>query len=226
MLQDSELTKLEAQLRAARLSSQKEHESLQKILQNYTTLVDDYRRLKSDYEEERESREKYKKVAKGQERNPFVLVLIDGDNYIFNDDLVQAHAEGGKRAAELLARTAHDYLHKLGPYFDQCSVVVRIYANLRTLSIALSNVRLAGKEMRSLARFTSGFTGSHKLFDFIDVGDAQAGVSSSLKGTLTIEFYKCHFTAYTERRQITFAYLRTLTNVNILFSADATTQPI
>jgi len=79
MLQDAELTNLEAQLRAARFSSQKEYETLQQALLDYTTLVNEYRRLKSDYEEERESREKYRKLAKGQERNPFVLVLVDGD---------------------------------------------------------------------------------------------------------------------------------------------------
>jgi hypothetical protein len=36
--------------------------------------MEDFKRLKSDYEEERDSRERYKQLAKGQERNPFVLV--------------------------------------------------------------------------------------------------------------------------------------------------------
>lgn len=52
------------------------------VLDQYRELLDHYRRLKSDYEEEKESREKYKRLARGQERNPFVLVLVDGDGYI------------------------------------------------------------------------------------------------------------------------------------------------
>lgn len=41
----------------------------------------------------RDSRERYKQMARGQERNPFVLVLVDGDGYIFDDDLVGNGAE-------------------------------------------------------------------------------------------------------------------------------------
>lgn len=49
-------------------------------------MIEDYRRLKSDYEEVREAREKYKKLAKDQDKNPFVLMLVDGDGYNVSDD--------------------------------------------------------------------------------------------------------------------------------------------
>jgi hypothetical protein len=38
-------------------------------LQQFYHLLDNYNRLKSDYEEEKEAREKYKKLARGQVRS-------------------------------------------------------------------------------------------------------------------------------------------------------------
>ncbi|UKZ55216.1 hypothetical protein TrVGV298_009035 [Trichoderma virens] len=90
MVNDDELERAAKQLANFRTDN-----TLPDILDRYTALIADYRRLKSDYEEERDSREKYKQIAKGQERNPFVLVLIDGDGYVFNGNLVSTGVEGG-----------------------------------------------------------------------------------------------------------------------------------
>jgi hypothetical protein len=51
------------------------------LSEKYENIIEDYRRLKSDYEEVREAREKYKRLAKDQDRSPFVLLLVDGDGY-------------------------------------------------------------------------------------------------------------------------------------------------
>ena len=79
MLAEKELEQAAAQLAEFRAATDRQHETLSQVLKSYTALMEDYKRLKSDYEEERDSRERYKQMAKGQERNPFVLVLIDGD---------------------------------------------------------------------------------------------------------------------------------------------------
>lgn len=71
---------------ANRLADYRRNDALNDILAHYETLLSDYKRLKSDYEEEREARERWKRQARGQERNPFVLVLVDADGYVFNDD--------------------------------------------------------------------------------------------------------------------------------------------
>lgn len=81
MLDDREIDAAVNQLAAYR-----KDDALNDILNRYEALLDDYKRLKSDYEEERENREKWKLQAKGQERNPFVLVLVDADGYVFDDD--------------------------------------------------------------------------------------------------------------------------------------------
>lgn len=81
MLGDKEIDAAVNQLAAYRKDN-----TLDDILARYETLLGDYKRLKSDYEEEREARERWKQQARGQERNPFVLVLVDADGYVFDDD--------------------------------------------------------------------------------------------------------------------------------------------
>lgn len=68
------------------LADYRKNDALTSILTRYETLLGDYTRLKSDFEEEREARERWKQQARGQERSPFVVVLVDADGYVFNDN--------------------------------------------------------------------------------------------------------------------------------------------
>lgn len=82
MLRNHDIQGLASQLRSVGRETQQHHENLGSLLQNFQSLLEKYNMLKSDYEGEKEAREKYKKMARGQERNPFVLVLVDGDGYL------------------------------------------------------------------------------------------------------------------------------------------------
>jgi hypothetical protein len=101
MLRDSDIDSLNGHLASLSREQQKQHDNLQNLLGQFKSLLDDYSSLKSDYEEVKEGREKYKRQARGQvgndkltesprgnnltiiqDRNPFVLVLVDGDGYL------------------------------------------------------------------------------------------------------------------------------------------------
>ncbi|KAK5117441.1 hypothetical protein LTR85_008826 [Meristemomyces frigidus] len=204
MLADRELEQTAAQLADFRLASSRHQETLAEVLEKYGMLVEDYKRLKSDYEEERESRERYKQMARGQERNPFVLVLIDGDGYIFDDDLVSSSAEGGQRAAQLLDDAVKRSMRDRG--LEQCRIMVRVYANLAGLSKALARSNLAGKEKRSLAPFAANFTRSNDLFDFVDAGELKENADFKIRAMFRqfaenaqckhIYFAGCHDVGY------------------------------
>ena len=178
---DKELDQAVAELAEFRTASEHQHENLARLLQKYTVLVDDYKRLRSDYEEERDSRERYKQMARGQERNPFVLVLIDGDGYVFDDDLISNGAEGGQKAAGLLNDMVKNSLRSRG--LDHCRIMVRVYANLAGLSKALSKAKLAGPEKRSLAPFAANFNRSNDLFDFVDAGELKENADFKIRGS-------------------------------------------
>ncbi|KAI1078537.1 hypothetical protein F5B20DRAFT_571542 [Whalleya microplaca] len=189
---------------AQQLAEYRQNNTLSEILERYATLIDDYRRLKSDYEEEREGRERYKQMARSQERNPFVLVLVDGDGYVFNDDLLAAGSEGGSRAAQLLNDTIKASLRRKG--LDSCEILVRVYANLVGLSKTLSKANLCGPEKRSLAPFTASFTRSYGLTDFVDAGELKENADFKLRSMLRlfaenaqckhIYFAACHDVGY------------------------------
>ncbi|EXL66688.1 hypothetical protein FOPG_17161 [Fusarium oxysporum f. sp. conglutinans race 2 54008] len=189
---------------ADKLAEFRRNNALNDILDQYAVLIEDYKRLKSDYEEEREGRERYKQLARGQERNPFALVVVDGDGYIFDERFVKDGEEGGSRAAKQLNDTIKDSLRHKG--VESCEVMVRVYANLVGLSKALCKNGLAGAEKRSLSSFTAGFNRSYGLADFIDAGELKENADFKLKAILRlyadnaqckhIYFAACHDVGY------------------------------
>ncbi|KAM0718103.1 hypothetical protein Q7P37_006435 [Cladosporium fusiforme] len=197
MLGDNELAATSTQLQDFLLANTKQQETLSEVLEKYGKLIEDYKRLKSDYEEERDSRERYKQMARGQERNPFVLVLVDGDGYIFDDDLVSSGAEGGQRAAHLLNDAVLASLRSRG--LENCRIMVRVYTNLVGLSKALSRLKLCGAEKRSLAAFAANFTRTNELFDFVDAGELKENADSKIRALFR------QFVDNTQCRHIYFA---------------------
>ncbi|KAH8756006.1 hypothetical protein F5883DRAFT_607503 [Diaporthe sp. PMI_573] len=199
MLDDKEIDAAVNQLAAYR-----KDDTLNDILARYETLLSDYKRLKSDYEEEREAREKWKQEAKGHQRNPFVLVLVDADGYVFNDDLVAAGQEGGTRAAKLLNDTIKASQRKKG--LEHCETMVRVYANVAGLSKALAKANLLGADKRSLAPFIANFNRSYGLTDFVDAGEFKENADFKLREMLRlyaenaqckhIYFAACHDAGY------------------------------
>lgn len=82
MFSDEELEGFGDNLQKFRTTNFQHQRDLQALLKKQEDLLESYQRLKSDYEEERESREKYKKLARGKEQGKsYVLVLIDGNTY-------------------------------------------------------------------------------------------------------------------------------------------------
>ncbi|KPM38854.1 hypothetical protein AK830_g7691 [Neonectria ditissima] len=189
---------------AERLAEYRRKDDLADILEQYATLIESYKRLKSDYEEEREGRERYKQLARGHERNPFALVIVDGDGYVFNESYVAEGEEGGVKAAKQLNDAIQLSLRQKG--LESCEVMVRVYANLVGLSKCLSKNGLCGAEKRSLASFTSGFNRSYGLTDFVDAGELKENADHKMKAMLRlyadnaqckhIYFAACHDVGY------------------------------
>ncbi|KAJ5195641.1 uncharacterized protein N7498_009079 [Penicillium cinerascens] len=172
MLRDLDIDSLTNHLASVSWDNKQRHGNLQDLLNRFKDLLDNYNSLKSDYEEVKEGREKYKKQAQGQERNPFVLVLVDGDGYLFKEHYFKSGSEGGTNAARELTDSVRELMHStLGAQADQCRIMVRVYANVLGLSKTLARAGLVGYEARSLSPFTSAFTRAQDLFDFVDAAE-------------------------------------------------------
>ncbi|EME48352.1 hypothetical protein DOTSEDRAFT_29815 [Dothistroma septosporum NZE10] len=193
------------QLNAHRTAHTKHAQEYADVLAKYAQPKEEYQRLESNSEEEQQDREKYKILARDQEQNLFVLVLVDGDGYVFDDDdLVSSRAEGGQRAAHLL-NTAVTQSHQ-AKGLAECLIKLRIYANLIGLSKALSKMKLAGSEKRLLAPFVADFNRSNRPFEFVDAGELKENADFKIRSLVHlyaenaqckhIYFAGCHDVGY------------------------------
>lgn len=120
-----------------------------------------------------ESQAKLKQSKDASITNPFALVLIDGDGYIFPEMLLRRGTEGGEAAAHHLRQGLERWI-QIDPRFKNTDAIhwrfkVRIYLNLDGLSRKFHNLKIV-PDLQTLRQFMTGFTRSQQLFDVIDVG--------------------------------------------------------
>ena len=116
-----------------------------------------------------------------QDRDPFIVVLIDGDGVIFNDELVAKGEQGGKEAASYLWAAVTDYVSSVLPHLSSPKIMTRIYANVKGLGDVFYKAGII--ERPSIFEdFTRGFNGSKLLFDFVDVGMGKDRADDKITG--------------------------------------------
>ncbi|KAK6585022.1 hypothetical protein PZA11_003246 [Diplocarpon coronariae] len=113
-------------------------------------------------------------------RNPYIMVLIDGDGMIFNENLVRLGIEGGKQAATNLRNMVLDNCNELA---DQIEIIAKVCANITGLSKAM---RRDGslENLEDFKEFTLGFTQGRASFDFVDVGHGKERADSKIRENL------------------------------------------
>ena len=118
-----------------------------------------------------------------QARNPFVLVLVDADGYIFREVfLKEASGSGGAQAAHQLYIEVQNYVRSNNVLQQsEYHVMVNIYANKTGLAKALHEAGLIGHPTQLDAFYTS-FTRSQPLTQFIDCGPGKERADTKLRG--------------------------------------------
>lgn len=117
-----------------------------------------------------------------QERDPFILVLIDGDGMIFDDRLICQGEAGGKEAAALLSAAVAANVEQIMPTLrSDYKILTRLYANSRGLGEACYHAGVLPYPSL-MEDFARGFTGKHLFFDFIDVGSGKDRADDKLSG--------------------------------------------
>ncbi|KAK5250723.1 hypothetical protein LTR16_005891, partial [Cryomyces antarcticus] len=127
-------------------TSHSTYASPQELLARYEYLSEQHKNECADHEREREYNRTSQRKDKDLQQNilrlhnilnrdPFVLVLIDGDGMIFQDTLLQEGEAGGKKAAGLLQSAVMGFLESaVAELPSDTKIVTRIYANLKGLS--------------------------------------------------------------------------------------------
>ncbi|KAI9740005.1 MAG: hypothetical protein M1835_003166 [Candelina submexicana] len=126
------------------------------------------------------------------ERNPFILVLIDGDGMIFQDYLLQDGEPGGKDAAASLWTDVLKYVQSNLPDLpSDVKIVARIYANTKGLAETCARAGIVSNPS-TVEDFARGFTRSKHLFDFIDVGHGKDRADDKLSEVFKLHLYDFH----------------------------------
>ncbi|KAK5711479.1 hypothetical protein LTR17_018415 [Elasticomyces elasticus] len=153
---------------------------LEDVLTRYETLVlkhsestdheSDRERLHQALQREQQQVKSLRILQNILNRDPFVLVLVDGDGMIFNTAFLRAGETGGTKAAAVLHDAIRDWVatsvHDCPP---DVKVIVRVYANIKGLADACTKAGVIASP-NQFEEFARGFTRGKTLFDFVDVG--------------------------------------------------------
>ncbi|KAI9774907.1 MAG: hypothetical protein M1840_000123 [Geoglossum simile] len=170
-----EVERLDRELLRATSDSERELESSRMWHSKFTSIKDDA----------------HKKQAE-MERNPFILVLLDGDGMIFEDKFLQKAEEGGKEAGSILSYSLREFIQREMPYLSHdIRIVVRIYANTKGLARACALARIV-ESPSYVEQFAKGFTQSQPLFDFVDTGEGKERADYKIKELFQLHLNDCH----------------------------------
>lgn len=100
-------------------------------------------------------------------RNPYVIVLVDGDGAIFRDNLIGDGKTGGSNAAYRLKKQVDEHLRET-PLEHDIEILARVYANIGGLGKTLCRSGLVS-DTEEVPIFAGSFTKTMPGFDFIDV---------------------------------------------------------
>lgn len=115
-----------------------------------------------------------------------VVVLIDGDGYIFTSERVNRGARGGSDAADKLCTLLYN---RFG--IGEENQHVFIYFNKRKLADTMStNWNVEQEVMRTrLDSFVRGFNGQYRSFNIIDAGGDKQAADMKLLGEIAALFF-------------------------------------
>ncbi|KAL8765568.1 MAG: hypothetical protein Q9209_007399 [Squamulea sp. 1 TL-2023] len=111
--------------------------------------------------------------------NSFLLCLIDGDGYLFNDNLIGQGALGGGEAANRLLNNIKRHIQQFEGAMHW-RIIVRVYANIEGLLKKFAYIGFTEEE-NALRQFVAGFTQSQPLFDFVDAGQGKERADHKIK---------------------------------------------
>ncbi|CAM1503936.1 Fc.00g015270.m01.CDS01 [Cosmosporella sp. VM-42] len=112
-------------------------------------------------------------------RNPYVLLLIDGDGLIFQDHWIKQGLEGGKKAAYALRSAVAE---QCGERAFEIEFIAKVFANVTGLGRAMMRDGCLN-DLQNLRDFTLGFTQAKASFDFIDVGYGKERADAKIRET-------------------------------------------
>ncbi|KAF2838041.1 hypothetical protein M501DRAFT_1032020 [Patellaria atrata CBS 101060] len=181
----------------------KKDQLIEELLYRYEYLSEQHKKECEEHDREREHNriaqqaqkslmEDMRKLQNFMNKDPFVLLLIDGDDMIFADQFLQEGEAGGKKAAEFIHQSIVEYMHcNLTDIPSDTKVVARVYANVKGLADVCYKTGVVNKPSL-VEEFVRGFTRGNILFDFVDVGPGKGRADEKLAEIFKLHLYDFH----------------------------------
>ncbi|KAL4912275.1 hypothetical protein BDW62DRAFT_26094 [Aspergillus aurantiobrunneus] len=181
---------------------QKKDTLIEELIQRVTELEGAYQQEQLDHDREKrfnrdiqihemELMEQISRTKAIMNREPFIVVLLDGDGMIFKDELLQLGEEGGRKAAKELSFAVEDYVTVNFPSIISPKIITRMYVNMKALCDACIHGGVT-TDPSILDEFARGFNSSFPLFDLVDVGARKNAAHDKIKETFKLHLYNCH----------------------------------
>ncbi|KAF1815550.1 hypothetical protein P152DRAFT_479469 [Eremomyces bilateralis CBS 781.70] len=178
---------------------------IEELIYHYQSLQEKYEKQTDDHDREREANRTLQKREKDRElenrhlhslmnRDPFALVLLDGDGMIFHERFMREGEDGGRKAANELHNQIAEYVSETLPNFStggEARIVCRLYANLSGLAETCRRAGLIATT-QDLEEFMKGFTRAKTLFDFVDVGSGKDRADGKIIEHFKLNLYDYH----------------------------------
>jgi hypothetical protein len=120
-------------------------------------------------------------VARLQDREPFIVVLLDGGGIMFKDEYLQMGAQGGRNAAAKLHAALQEYVTGSFPGINSPKIITKMYVNLKNLGELCVRGGIT-TEPSLIEEFARGFNGSFPQFDLVDIGVDKESAHDKIAG--------------------------------------------
>ncbi|KAJ5398035.1 hypothetical protein N7509_006148 [Penicillium cosmopolitanum] len=181
---------------------QQKNQLIEELLKRVTDLENSFQQEKLDHERETrfnrdiqlhemELMQQIHQIKSIMDREPFVVVLLDGEGIIFKDEFLQQGEEGGRNAAKQLYTALHTYVTANLPNIKVPKLLTKIYLNVRVFSEMCVRSGLVS-DPSGIHDFIRGFNETMSFSEIVDIGSGKNKALDKMKETLQVFLYNCH----------------------------------
>lgn len=116
-----------------------------------------------------------------QDREPFVVVLLDGEGILFKDEYLQQGEEGGRSAAKQLEAGLRAYLTTNLPSINEPKLLTKVYMNVKSLGETCARSGIIS-EPGAIHEFVRGFNETMSFSEIVDVGSGRNIAYDKIQG--------------------------------------------
>ncbi|KAJ5697951.1 hypothetical protein N7488_011635 [Penicillium malachiteum] len=181
---------------------QQKNQLIEDLLQRVTELENSFQREKLDHERETrfnrdiqlhemELMQQIAQIKNIMDREPFVVVLLDGEAIIFKDDFLQLGEEGGRLAAQQFYAGMHAYILSNLPSIHTPKIITKLYLNVKGFAENCARSSIIS-DPALIHDFIRGFNETMSYSEIVDIGSAKNKANDKIQETFQVFLYNCH----------------------------------